>query len=212
MARDHSGGRLGARDAHRRQQRRAVAHPSPRPRSHGLADRARHRDRRARRLDRALSQSHRDHQRVAGADADLPQSSQRRRAADRRRAEMDRAGRALRHRRALLCARGRHGHREHRGRHQAEDQSLSPDRCVGHDRQPFRHRQSPCALRDHEREAHAQHDEGGRVDRAQRAQHDVRLRLPARPRRLHARAGPGRADVPRSRGAGSGTRIGVSTR
>ena len=41
--------------------------------------------------------------------------------------------------------------------------------------------QLPRALRHDERKAHAQHDGGGRVDRAQRAQHHVRLCVPARP-------------------------------
>ena len=69
-ARDHPLGKVGANVARRRQQHRALAHLSPRPRSHGVSYRARHRDRRAGRKAASLPQSHRDHQRRARAHAE----------------------------------------------------------------------------------------------------------------------------------------------
>ena len=83
-ARDHPLGKVGADVARRRQQHRALAHLSPRARSHGVSYRTRHRDRRARRKAASLPQPHRDHQRRTRAHAIFSQAAARPRPADPR--------------------------------------------------------------------------------------------------------------------------------
>ena len=96
---------------------------------------------------RSLSQPHRDHQRRAGAHAEHfpnPCASSCRRSLARRNGSSRTRSSRIDDR--ILRDRSRHRLREHRGRHQTENQSLSRDRCVRHDRRSFRHRQSPRAF------------------------------------------------------------------